>query len=157
MPGRKPKPDALKVLSGTDQPVRMKGAGPAFGKITKLPPYPSRMNRSGKKIYKDIATGLAAAGILNSINIALLVSYCNQLGIHYECEIELGEVNKRIHKLSTKGGSYTQVKALQKISQDALKSAKMLASEFGITPSAQARLRIIPKEEQDPLQQFLNK
>jgi P27 family predicted phage terminase small subunit len=157
MAGRKRKPDALKILTGTDQPVRMNGNGPAYGKITKLPPYPHKLNKSGKQIYKDIATGLATSGVLNFVNIALLVSYCNQLGIHYECEIALGEVEERIHKLNTKGGSYTQVKALQKISQDALKSAKMLASEFGITPAAQARLRIIPKEEQDPLQQFLNK
>jgi P27 family predicted phage terminase small subunit len=156
MAGRKPKPDALKVLTGTDQPVRMNGNAPAFGKITKLPSYPSYLNKGGKKIYKDIAASLAIAGILNSINIQMLIMYCHHLGVHYEAEKNLGDVEFRIHEMSSKNGdTYTQAKAMHKISQDALKSAKMLATEFGITPSAQARLRITPKEEQDPFQQFL--
>jgi P27 family predicted phage terminase small subunit len=151
MKGRKTKPDALKVLSGTNQPVRMNGSGGEFKKISKVPTYPNYLNRSGKKIYKTIAQAMIYAGILNEVNVFMLISYCHSMGVHYDCEKELGEVNNRVHdRMSANFGKYTQVKALHKVSQDALKQAKVLASEFGITPAAQARLKFSVVPEDDP-------
>ncbi len=62
-------------------------------------------------------------------------------GLHLETEEEL-KTELRVIVLKTEAGTIKShiVNPYHKISQDALNSAIKLASEFGLTPSAQSRI-----------------
>lgn len=145
----------MKKLKGTDQPARMKGEM-ELPVISKLPPAPSWFNSFGKKIYSEKGRLMIGLGLLNVVNFELFVAYVNQLGIHFEAEEYLSK-GLRYDDLESKAGNYSVVKAYQKISNDALKMAKSLGAEFGLTPAAATRVHLPKKETKDEFEQFLNK
>lgn len=136
--GRKALPDQVKKLRGTDQPARMKGTM-EIPSIVKLPKPPEWMNQYSKTIYKETGNSLIALKILNPINFNLFVAYAQQLGTHFEAEAQM--VDERIHNMGNASGNYTIPKALHKISKDSLEKAVMLASQFGITPATEGKIR----------------
>lgn len=151
--GRKSLPDNLKKIRGTDQPVRMNPDAPAFGLVIKVPAPPKWFSKLAKQIWKDTTNELKAKGILESIGIPILVSYCRSMANYLEAEQELAEIGSRIHEEVGKFGVSLKVHPLQKISDSELKKALSIAQEYGITPAAKARIKVsqAPKDAHDAM------
>lgn len=154
--GRKPIPNAIKVLKGTDQPCRLREEV-VYEKITKIPSAPDYMCAAGRKVYKITAQQLADKGILDVVNINAVMMYANEMGKYIEAEKKLSEPeNSRIVKeISDKGGVRYVRNPLDKMASEYLANAKMWAVELGITPASASKVKIEEKKNEDPLQKLL--
>ena len=154
--GRKTIPDAQKRMKGTDQKIRLTETNaPTLPTISKLPP-PKNLSATGKKIYKSVGTILMNLKVLNELNFSQFYQYCKETELYYDCMEQMPTTSELIHDSKDKQGNLTtQVKALRKIAESALSNSKVLASEFGLTPAAQAKiLSKLATKQQSPLDNF---
>lgn len=154
--GRKPIPNAIKVLKGTDQPCRMREEI-SYEKITRIPKAPDYMCSAGKKVYKITAQQLAGQGILNVVNINAVMMYANEIGKYIEAEKKLSESEdgRMMKEVSDKGSIRYIRNPLDKMASEYLANAKMWAVELGITPASASKVKMGEKKEEDPLQKLL--
>jgi len=154
--GRKTIPDSQKRMKGTDQKVRLTETNaPTLPKISKLPP-PKNLSATGRKIYKSVGTLLMNLNVLNELNFPQFYQYCKETELYYDCMEQMPNTDELIHDVLDKQGNLTtKVKALRKIAESALSNSKVLASEFGLTPAAQAKiLSKLTTKQQSPLDNF---
>jgi len=162
MKGRKPKPTAMKLLSGTAQPCRTNKKDLAMPVVTKVPPPPKWFTPLAKKIYKDTTRHLTAARVLNSVDLEMLIAYCSEYSNYLEIMQKFSPgkhgdpaEEERIIKTQTKQGMMQQVNPLFKMAQSSLEKAKAIGVEFGLTPSSRAKVNPIKQDEEDEFQSFL--
>ena len=135
--GRKKTSDASKRLRGTDQPCRMDGDLVPMAPATTLPKAKG-LKGTAKKLYQLVGTELASKGLLDVVNLDLLLAYCREMALYKDMMKEL-ETEGYTVKVATKNGSITQINPKRKIAENALIAAKTLAAEFGISPASRAR------------------
>ena len=92
-------------------------------------------------------------GLLTKVDRAMLAAYCQAWGRHVQAEKIL---NQRGLTFVTPNG-YIQQRPEVTISRKALHTAKVLAAEFGLTPSARSRIEIPRAEPADEFSQYLNR
>ncbi len=136
--GRKKTSDASKRLRGTDQPCRMDGDLVPMAPATTLPKAKG-LKGTAKKLYRLVGTELASKGLLDVVNLDLLLAYCREMALYKDMMKEL-ETEGYTVKVATKNGSITQINPKRKIAENALIAAKTLAAEFGISPASRARV-----------------
>jgi P27 family predicted phage terminase small subunit len=153
--GRKTIPDSQKRMKGTDQKIRLTETNaPTLPKISKLPP-PKNLSGTGKKIYRSVGTLLMNLNVLNELNFPQFYQYCKETELYYDIMETMPKTADLIHSVYNEGGKTTKVKALRKIAESALSNSKILASEFGLTPAAQAKiLSKLATKPQSPLDNF---
>lgn len=137
--GRKKITDESKRLRGTDQPCRMDGTGvPAAAPVNALPKAKG-LKGTAKKVYAIVGTELASKGLLDAVNMDLLLAYCREMALYQDMMRDLEKEGYTI-TVDTKTGTVTQINPKRKIAENALVAAKTLASEFGISPASRARV-----------------
>ena len=136
--GRKKTSDETKRLRGTDQPCRMDGATVPVLATAALPKAKG-LKGTAKKLYQVVGTELASKGLLDVVNLDLLLAYCREMALYKDMMKEL-ETEVYTVKVATKNGSITQINPKRKIAENALIAAKTLAAEFGISPASRARV-----------------
>jgi len=153
--GRKTISDSQKRMKGTDQKIRLTETNaPALPIISKLPP-PKNLSATGRKIYKSVGTLLMNLNVLNELNFPQFYQYCKETELYYDCMEQMPTTKDLIHSVYADTGKTTKVKALRKIAESALSNSKVLASEFGLTPAAQAKiLSKLTTKQQSPLDNF---
>ena len=77
--GRKKISDASKRLRGTDQPCRMDESVPATIATAVVSLPKSGLKGTAKKIYALVGTEMLSKGLLDVVNIELLVAYCREI------------------------------------------------------------------------------
>lgn len=145
-------------MKGTDQPCRLIHSDQAgIPVITKLPP-PKNLSKTGKRIYRTAGQLLLNLQILNTLNLPVFYQYCKETELYYDLMLKMPTAEDLIHDVTDKQGNLTtQVKAIRKIAESALANSRILASELGLTPSAQAKIiaRLAPKPR-SPLESFFD-
>ena len=136
--GRKKTSDASKRLRGTDQPCRMDGELIPMATATTLPKAKG-LKGTAKKLYQLVGTELASKGLLDVVNLDLLVAYCREMALYQDLMKDL-ETEGVIIKVATKTGTITQINPKRKVAENALVAAKTLAAEFGLSPASRARV-----------------
>lgn len=136
--GRNKTSDASKRLRGTDQPCRMDGDLVPMAPATTLPKAKG-LKGTAKKLYQLVGTELASKGLLDVVNLDLLLAYCREMALYKDMMKEL-ETEGYTVNVATKNGSITQINPKRKIAENALIAAKTLAAEFGISPASRARV-----------------
>ena len=135
MKGRKKLPDNIKALRGTDQPCRMSDK-PAVqtSSVISLPKV--GLKGTAKKIF-------------------VVVAYAREMALYHDMMSDIEKEGVTI-EVVTKTGVVTQINPKRKIAEGALSSAKMLATEFGMTPSSRSRVSAIlnGNEQKDEFAEF---
>lgn len=163
--GRKPKPTALKLLTGNP------GKRPLPENEPKPPPVAPRcphwLHKEAKKEWKRIAPILEQLGLLTQADMAALAGYCQSWA-------QFREATEFIHKNGhaypiwerSEDGSvkrdeagkpilrYMQQWPQVSIANQALKQIRSFCSEFGLTPSARGRISIPTQETADEYKEF---
>jgi len=153
MAGRPKKPDALKKLSGTDQPCRM-GNAAEYSKVTKIPAAPKYMNNHAKRAYRTTTEQLNLLGLLNEVNIPIVVMYANELGLYWEAQEELA-TEGRYDTITYKNGDQKEVrKDKDKAASQYFENIKKMAVELGITPASSSRIKLPAKPDSNPFTNF---
>ena len=150
MKGRKKLPDNIKALRGTDQPCRTNNA-PAVqtSTVIKLPKV--GLKGTAKKVFAVVATELMHNNLLDVYGVDMVVAYAREMALYHDMMSDIEKEGVTI-EVETKNGTVIQINPKRKIAEGALSAAKMLATEFGMTPSSRSRVSAImndnaPKDE----------
>jgi len=138
--GRKPKPTALKLITGNPGNRPLNELEPVI--VTPdLPEPPAHLSKIAKEEWALVAPALFNCGILSLIDRAALGAYCQAYGRWVMAETELKEV---AFVTETSKGTLVQ-SPLVGIANKAAVDMVRFASEFGMTPSSRTRLSVDSK------------
>lgn len=155
--GRKPKPTNLKLIAGTDRADRRNDAEPKPAPA--LPAPPAFLSDEAKAEWTRTADQLYQLGILSKIDRAALGAYCQAYGRWEQAERALARMAERdavTHgmMIKTTNGNAVQ-NPLLGTANKAMADMMRYAAEFGMTPSARARIKAEPLgDEEDPAQKY---
>jgi P27 family predicted phage terminase small subunit len=152
MRGRKPKPTAIKLLSGNPgkRPLPKNDIKPA----PEVPRPPSILQGLARKEWRRIAPLLYDAGLLTQIDVPALATYCQVYGRWCEAEEELRRSETVIK--STKG--QPMVSPFLKVANTAWQQLTRMLIEFGMSPSSRSRVTVaVIAKEDDPFEIWFRK
>ena len=141
--GRKKTPTVLKEMKGTARADRLDENEMTADLVLQLPEPSELLSEIGVQEWYKITSQLFNLKMLHNIDLRLVESYCNEMALYIECEMELRK-NGRVDVFKNTNGDIirTQAKPFVKMKNDALNNALKLASNFGITPSARANISV---------------
>ena len=117
MKGRKPIPQHIKVLSGTNRPCRDTPDAPEFDLVHEFPEAPRHLDIDGASMWNSLGPQLVASKVLQTVDLYSLEQLC----VAWQC-----------FRKKTKAGMEATAAENQ-----ALKS---LLAEFGMTPASRRRV-----------------
>ena len=139
--GRKKKPTKLKEMQGTTRKCRLIENEMEVDLVSKIPKAPSWLSKIGKEEWNKVTNQLYNLEMLHEVDLKLIESYCNEISLYIECEMELRK-NGRVDNFTNTNGDLlrSQSKPLVKMKNDALNNSLKLAAQFGLTPVARASI-----------------
>jgi P27 family predicted phage terminase small subunit len=151
MPGRKPKPTALKLLQGNPgkRPLRDDEPRPEVC----LPDPPEHLSAVAKEHWGVIGAQLAEAGILTSIDRDALALYCEA----YARWVHANEQLRLFGVLVKAPSGYPMQSPFLAIANKAFEQMRSMLTEFGMTPSSRTRVRVASPGAEDPMDEFLRR
>lgn len=145
MRGRKPKPTALKLVTGNPgkRPLNADEPRPPAG----LPGCPPHLDQKGKTLWRELAGHLAelgaaqvdAKGLEQLCSVYATIRDCDRAikagGLTYESQTELGSIIRPRPEVAIRAAAWREFRAL--------------LVEFGLTPSSRSRLRAPARDSED--------
>ena len=98
--------------------------------LKKYPAMPEGLNKYSRSEWCRIMPQLYNDGVISILDISLIEAYCNEIGKYFEYE-EILQKEGRV--ITTKTG-YQMASPYVTLSRMALKAAKELALQYGLTP-----------------------
>jgi P27 family predicted phage terminase small subunit len=150
--GPKPKPTAIKKLAGNPGKRKLNKAEPQ--PTAGIPPRPECLDDIGAAEWDRVVPELARLGLLTLVDRAALACYCCAWADLVHARKTLGEEGQTFQ--TDKG--YVVPHPCVSIAAAAATRIKAFCAEFGLTPSARARMTLPdgPKPA-DPLDEFLGR
>ena len=143
--GRKPIPNRLKILSGSDRrhPERMNLSEPKAPPASLDPPH--GLSKLEKFHWNRISPILHDAGLLTRLDTAMLQSLVRHLAIADQCAA-------LIHKkgILWRQGKQVATSPAISIQRNALQAAQRILVEFGMSPSSRSRINMDVLEPSEP-------
>lgn len=154
--GRKPIPDQLKALRGTDQPCRMSGKVDTVDRISDIREITSTKKmkllptKRAREIFKSKANQLIGLGILTELDIEHLAVYANSLDVLFSC---MEGMRKPPVERKDKAGRLLGYVAPPEIAmyKQMVDHVNRIGAEFGFTPMSRQRINAEPPGEEDEL------
>ncbi|WP_260596962.1 phage terminase small subunit P27 family [Sphingomonas endolithica] len=147
--GRKRKPTQLKLVEGRTYRMQERAGEPiATGQ---LGAPPSHFNQRQGEIWAH-SLEHAPAGLLKSIDGAILASWCVAQALH-EKAVEM--INLTPAVIKSPNGTPLQSPWLAILNKQAI-IMRSLVSELGFSPAARARISIAEEEDDDPTAKYFN-
>lgn len=153
MAGRKKTPTKMKILKGTAQKCRINKNEPV-PKVAKLA-TPSYLDAQGKRTFADMAKLIADMRISAASDKHALAMMADMHSIYRKMR-KILEVEGFTYETTNQHGD-TMFRARPEVAilSDAWKNVRSMMSEFGLTPSARAKVSATGEKEEDPLKKFL--
>lgn len=156
-------------MRGTDQACRMSGdSNLPVSKITALDKPPPWMNTYGKKVYKQLGSTLINAGVLlNEANIYMFAMLCQEMGKYIDLQRDIKKEGYVLNIYETAEDPETgetrqylrssKTNPKVRISTNAFNNIRLMAGEFGLTPSSLANIAAgFGKSQEDEYEKYLN-
>ena len=150
MRGRKPKPTALKVLSGNPGKRPLNAREPVAR--SGIPDCPDWLDAEAKAEWSRVTVELDAMGVLSQADRSALAAYCTAWSRWVEAEAQVKKFGL-IVKSPEKG--FPMKSPYLSVADQALEAMRKLLVEFGLTPSSRSRLRLPAGAEPDEFDRFL--
>lgn len=139
--GRKPKPTALKIISGNAGKRKLPEFEPKFD--ISQPTPPPFLNDDAKVEWGRMSGLLYDAGVMTEADRAVFAAYCQAYGVWAQAEREIAKLQETSVLngliLKTKDGNYIQQPMLG-IANKARADMVKYAVEFGMTASSRSRI-----------------
>lgn len=148
MTGRKPKPTALKLLTGNPGKRALNRDEPTPD--TPLGAPPAHLSAPALAEWDRIAAGLVGSRIATDLDAGIVAAYCQAYGRWSDAEEALAQVSNGAKGLviKTKSGNLIQ-NPLVGIANKAMADMARYAAELGLTPSARSRVTCAPPPAKD--------
>ena len=154
MPSPRPKPTALKLISGNAGKRKINKTKPKPKRV--IPSCPAHLEDSGKVAWGRLTVLLDRMGVLTEADSAALERLCDCYTDILECR-ELIKQDGRTYKTLTAQGD-TLIKGNPAVTQLRAADAqfKSYLIEFGLTPAARSKVHATPDDDKkaDPLAEF---
>ena len=157
--GRKPLPDQIKSLRGTDQPCRMRGEIETdkileISQIVDLKNFKVLKSKRAKDIFVQKANQLIKLKLLTDMDIEQLVVYASSLDILFDCIREMKKgMFKELYDDFGKIKSYLANPYIKQY-REMIDITNRIGSDFGFSPVSRMKLKAEPEKEKDPLQKL---
>lgn len=145
MRGRKPKPTAMKVLAGNPGKRALNANEPRPPVPTGTPHAPAHLNDEGKREWRRMARVLLRMGLYTDVDRAALALYADGWGLWVEA---VGHLREEGEVLVASSG-YHYPNPWRGVANRAQETMRRMFAEFGLTPSARARLSV-PQTPEEP-------
>jgi P27 family predicted phage terminase small subunit len=145
MRGRTPTPTATKLLRGNPGRRPLNSSEPDVQLVGILPRPPKDLGRIGAAKWRSKGRELKAAGLLTVLDLDALKRFCRWY------EISVKASNKM--DLDQLGG--VQSTNLLNTYSMASKAMRQLEQEFGMTPAARSRVKVVNPKQEDLFGKFL--
>lgn len=145
MRGRKPKPTALKLVTGNPgrRPLNKKEPKPK----RVIPSPPEHMSARAMAAWGALSTRLDRLGLLTELDALALEQLCENYGEILELRADI-VANGRFQTVTTQSGdAMERVRPAATLLSDAERRFRAMMAEFGLTPSA--RSRVTPTTDDD--------
>ena len=158
MGGRRPKPHAIKELSGNPGKRPLNHDEPQTAQ--REPEIPRGLDAAARREWRRIVPELLDLGVLSTVDGAALGAYCSAYSLWIKADkaiqrkgllLEEPIFDKRGEVVGTK----TKRNPAVGISTEAMKVMKSFLIEFGLTPAARTKVKVKPQTEEDPLEAIL--
>ncbi|PCJ18014.1 MAG: phage terminase small subunit P27 family [Candidatus Cloacimonadota bacterium] len=147
--GRHKKPTNLKKLEGTYRKDRANDAEPQPDIV--IPKCPKILGREGKKEWKKITKHLESLQLISNLDETALMLYCRAYENYIQAEQNINQEGNIA--TSEKGVSYISTNA--QLSAMYFKQMKTILVEFGMTPSARAKVQVQKQTSEDKFITYL--
>jgi P27 family predicted phage terminase small subunit len=155
LPGRKPDPNALKLIKGNPgrRPIK-----PSPQPTPVAPEPPSWLDAEARKKWKELAPELEKVGLLTAVDGATFAMMLVHYSLAVEAVRELKRIRRELRKdgkkqhplLATDEMKMPRKHPLHQILRDHSSAFKAYMPEFGLSPSSRSRLSIQePEGEED--------
>lgn len=159
--GRKPLPDNIKKMRGTDQKCRMRGEGLSVPKIKDLKRITStrgiRLLKSerSKRIFISKCNQLIAIGILTETDLDQISIYSDALDKYYTCISELQQKGMFSPRYDVNGNVIGFISnPYLKLYQDLAILINKIGSDFGFSPVQRQKIKIEKPKELNPIEEL---
>ena len=160
--GRKPIPNELKILRGTNQPCRMKPAIEAdliseINQIVDLKNFKVLQSKRAKDIFIQKANQLIKLKLLTDMDIEQLVVYAGSLDILFTCMKEMKKgMFKELHDDFGKVKGYLANPYIKQY-REMIEITNRIGSDFGFSPVSRMKLKAEKEDEKDPFAALMEK
>jgi P27 family predicted phage terminase small subunit len=152
--GKKPVPSHLKLITGTFRKDRSSKNEPK--PELAIPPVPPELSDDAKLEWGRASVDLYRMGLLTHIDRMALAAYCDSCGIFIRARrllTKMGEDGTDGLLTKTAQGNVIQ-NPLIGIANKAKRDMMAYAEQFGMTPSARARVNAPPPSDHDPVMKY---
>ena len=149
-PGPKPKPTKLHVLNGNPSKKNLDTGEPKPKPIRPL--CPSWLSKSAKREWRRMAPKLDRLGLLTEVDGEAFAIYCQAYARWKECEKYIDEYGIQ----NTNDAGTKTVAPQVNVAHKYLAIIRHFCTEFGLTPSARARMTI-EKDDSDEMDEILGR
>lgn len=150
--GRKPKPDHLKILSGTAQKCRMNPDAPPAN--TGVASCPDWLSDRAAEIFANLSAVLLGMGIASPDDqhaLAMLASRLEEV----ELMTAVIEDGGRVYETeNATGGKMVRARPEVGMRNEAMRHAQSLLAEFGLTPAARLKVSAGKPVQKNPFAVF---
>ena len=155
--GPKPRPTFLKVIAGTARRCRLPKHEPK--PELAIPPVPPELCDDAKCEWRRVAPDLYRAGLMTNLDRAALAGYCAAWGRMVRAERLLRKLGDGgADGLLTKTAKLNVIQnPLVGIANKAARDMMAFAEQFGMTPSARARISAPLPPVYDPAQKYFDR
>ena len=153
MPGRRPKPTHLKIVSGNPGKRALNKREPKPRR--EIPPCPTHLNDASKVAWRRLAEMLHRIGILTEADALALERLCDCYADILACRELIGRDGRTYTTVTAQGD--TLIKGNPAVAQLRAADAqfKSYLVEFGLTPAARSKVQVADDdEEEDKLKEF---
>lgn len=142
IPGRKPKPTAVKILEGNPgkRPLNTAELQPSQAKTRRMP---HGLSRGAKKLWRRLASDLVDLGIMTDVDIPAFMLAAEHFGIARGAATIIAEDGM----VTTDENGFMRKHPLLQVLRDNSAAFRQYATEFGLTPSSRSRLHVDPPEQ----------
>lgn len=144
--GRKPKPTALKLVTGNPGKRRLKKNEPSPDALTKVPDPPDWMDGIGAAMWREVSPWLVEAKILTATDLHNLEAFCMAYQRWREAQADITK-----NGIIVMGAKQEIKNPACTVSNETMRQMATFGSALGLDPAARARLK--PggaKEETNP-------
>lgn len=142
--GHNAKPTALKVVQGNPGKRPLNDAEPQPAELEDLEP-PKGLDVYGKQAWRRNVPVLRRLKLITEADVDALAAYCMAYSRWRRANIALRKVKP--HEENYRAIAVTVEKAEQ--------AMRLLAGEFGMTPSSRSRLRVEPERPADEIEEWM--
>lgn len=147
--GRKPKPTALKLLQGNPgrRPINDSEPQPRIVDDLKLP---IELDRYGKYAWRKYAPVIQGLGLFTEADVPMFMLFCDAYS-QWRHSLDF------ISGLRNDVDDYQSIMRQVMVTREKARSEmRLLATEFGMSPSSRSRLSVAPQQSANPFEEFLN-